>query len=395
MLGHSLWDRVPKNMRLGLVPILTTALLVQSGTQTATLLSCLSDGTPFCEKSSKDLSVIDIQGLLILVNFAVVFWFAYRALGETLARSGQLSLDVKVIGLGTAALSSLEIYGYALKNGAPERLVFTLPVVFFVFIVPFVLLRKAEFGGDPDDARDTTSQAYSALRQVVVALVICVVATIVGSIYFVLLNEGLHFGTAVLAPPLVAREVWVFNPAILGMGWLPVLCIALKSDGSNADIMPLGMTPAGATSLLTAPLLINAAIAVVLIDDGSMAGVPLSASETWLLVIAKACLGAGLTVAFMAAFFLSKRFGFTTVLGVLVGTAIFAAAGALSGFAVASLRAGLGGIATWGISSAIHAGGFVVAYLAGVAALRWMRGSFSDLTVSDAIGLQPHSAAGG
>ncbi|SIT55837.1 membrane hypothetical protein [Mesorhizobium prunaredense] len=181
MIGHSLWDRVPQKLRLGLVPILTTALLVQAGSQTATLLSCLSRGMPFCDNPSK-LSVTDIQGLLILVNFVVVFWFAYRTLGELVTKPGPISLDVKVIGLGTAFLSRVEIYGYALRNGVPERLVFILPVIFFVFIVPFVLLRDTRASGNIDDPSETARQAYSALRQVVVAFVACAAATVAGSV---------------------------------------------------------------------------------------------------------------------------------------------------------------------------------------------------------------------
>ncbi|TPK85713.1 hypothetical protein FJ936_09245 [Mesorhizobium sp. B2-4-13] len=388
MLSLSLWDRVPKNLRLGLVPILTTALLVQSGTQTATLLSCLSHGTPFCNDPSK-LSVIDIQGLLILVNFIVVFWFAYRALGQSLAKSGQVSLDVKVIGLGTAILSSLEIYGYALKNGVPERLVFALPVIFFVFIVPFILLRKAQSIEDTDDPRDATRQAYSSLRQVVVALVVCVVATVAGSLYYVLMTEGLHFGSAVFMAPLVNRETWVFNPAILGMGWIPVLIMTLKSDGSNDDVVPLGMTAAGVGWLLIGPLLINAAIGVVLISDSSILGTAAIRNETWSLWMAKAGLGAGLTVIFIAAFFSSKWLGFDTSVEMLTGAAIFAAAGALAGLAASSLQTSFGAPVAWNTAAAIHAGGFTIAYLAGVLAFRWIRRSFPDLILSDPIALLP------
>ncbi|WP_192355938.1 hypothetical protein [Mesorhizobium mediterraneum] len=379
---------------MGLVPILTTALLVQSGTQTATLLSCLSHGTPFCNDPNK-LSVIDIQGLLILVNFVVVFWFAYRALGESLTKSGQISLDVKVIGLGTAFLSSLEIYGYALKNGVPERLVFALPVIFFVFIVPFVLLRKSRSIEDTDDPRDTTRQAYSSLRHVVVALVACVAATVAGSLYYVLLTEGLHFGAAVFMAPLVGRGAWVFNPAILGMGWIPVLVMTLKSDGSNGDVVPLGMTTAGAGWVLIGPLLINAAIGIVLVADSSILGPAVVGNEIWSMWIAKGSLGAGLTVVFIAAFFSSKRFGFDTFVGLLTGAVIFAAAGAFAGLAAASLLASFGGPAAWRTSAAIQAGGFAIVYLAGVAAFRWMRGTFPDLILSDAIALRPRSVIGG
>lgn len=394
MFSLSLWDRVPKRLRLGLIPILTTALLVQSGAQTATLLSCLSHGTPFCNDPSK-LSVIDIQGLLILVNFVVVFWFAYRALGDTLAKSGQISLDVKVIGLGTAFLSSLEIYGYALKNGVPERLVFALPVIFFVFIVPFILLRNAQPTEDFDDPRDTTRQAYSSLRQVVIALVVCVVATVAGSVYYVLLTEGLHFGSTVFLAPLVSRGAWVFNPAILGMGWIPVLVMTLRPDGSNADVVPLCTTRAGALWLLIGPLLINAAIGMVLIADSSILGPTVAGNETWSLWLAKAGLGAGLTVIFIAAFFSSKRVGFDTSAGMLTGVAIFAAAGAIAGLAASSLQTRFGGPAAWSTTAAIQAGGFAIAYLAGVLALRWMRGSFPDLILSDAIALPPRTAIGG
>lgn len=378
MIGHSLWDRVPQKLRLGLVPILTTALFVQAGSQTATLLSCLSRGTPFCDNPSK-LSVTDIQGLLILVNFVVVFWFAYRTLGELVTKPGPISLDVKVIGLGTAFLSSVEIYGYALRNGVPERLVFVLPIIFFVSIVPFVLLRDARAGGNIDDSSETARQAYSALRQVVVAFVACAAATVAGSVYFVLLNEGLHFGHTILIQPLlVAQEAWVFNPAILGMGWIPVLCLALKSDGSNPHVVPLGMTANGVRCLLIAPLLINAAIGIVLIGDGNILAATTHAS--WALWLAKACLGAGLTVVFMAAFFLSKRFGLEVFSGVAAGAAIFAAAGALVGLATAGLRSGFGADASWSTSAVIHAGGFVITFLTGVAALRPMRRTFPDLT---------------
>ncbi|MDX8501798.1 hypothetical protein RFM99_25710 [Mesorhizobium sp. VK4C] len=389
MLGRSLWDRVPGNLRLGMVPVLTTALLVQSGTQTATVLSCLSQGALFCKRPSGDLSVIDIQGILILVNFAVVFWFAYRALGEAVAKSGQISLDVKVIGLGTAFLSSLEIYGYALKNAVPERLVFVLPIVFFVFVVPFVLLRKAAFGEPSDDDRDVTRQAYSALRLVVVALVVCVAVTLAGSLYYVLLNEGLHFGTAVMFKPLVTREAWVFNPAVLGLGWLAALCISVRSDGSKTNVMTLDVTPAGLTALLIVPLLINAAIAVVMISDGNIASAPALIPQNWQLSLAKAALGFGVTLVFMIAFFASRWAGFGTAGGMFAGAVAFMAAGAVGGLAAASVRAAFGNSSAFGVSVIIHIGGFVLAYFAGLLAWRFVQRSFSDLTMGHQIAFRP------
>ncbi|RWF99695.1 hypothetical protein [Mesorhizobium sp.] len=358
---------------------MTTALFIQSGTQTATILSCLPHGDLFCLKPDQDPSVIDIQALLILLNFSVVFWFAYRALGEALQRSGQISLDVKIIGLGTAFLSSLDIYGYALKNHVPERLVFALPVIFFVFVVPFVLMHKVGSGEDPDDGREITSQAYSALRQVVVSLVACVAATIAGSLYSALLNDGLH---------LVTHDVWVFNPAALGMGWLVVLCMSLRSDGSNADIMPLAVTASGFRVLLIAPLLMNAAIAVFMISNDNIAGPVASTSRHWQFVFAKACVGAGLTFAFMAAFFMSRRVGFrgkSAVSGILS----FAAVGALCGLAVAGLRNLFGAMPHWNGLAGLHAAGFVISYLAGVSALHFMRRSFPELTIGEPNTPQP------
>ncbi|RWG95543.1 hypothetical protein [Mesorhizobium sp.] len=389
MLDRSIWDQVPGNLRLGLVPVLTTALLVQSGAQTATVLSCLSQGALFCNRPANDLSVIDIQGILILINFAVVFWFAYRTLGETVAKGGQISLDVKVIGLGTAFISSFEIYGYALKNAVPERLVFVLPIVFFVFVVPFVLLRRPGSYAPSDDGGDIARQAYSALRLVVAALVVCVAVTLAGSLYYVLLNEGLHFGTATMLKPLVMRDVWVFNPAILGLGWLAALCISLRSDGSKTDVMPLEVTPAGLRTLLIVPGLINAAIAVVMISDSNIANTPVSTSQDLELSFAKAALGVVVTMVFMVAFFASRWTGFGTARGMLVGSVLFLAAGALGGLAAASIRAAFGNTSALGVSVVTHAGGFVIAYFAGLLAWRFVQRSFSDLSLGHEIVFRP------
>src|SRR5262245_2122643 len=135
-VGPSLWERIPLNIRLALVPLLTTALFVQSGANVAQSLACLSQGTWFC-KSPNAQSSTDILGLLLLVNFVVAFVFTSRALGSALEAQGRISVDVKAIGLASPILSSVEFCNYALKANAPERIVFVLPILFFMFFVPF------------------------------------------------------------------------------------------------------------------------------------------------------------------------------------------------------------------------------------------------------------------
>ena len=132
----------------------------------------------------------------------------------------------------------------------------------------------------------------------------------------------------------------------------------------------------------------NAAIAVFMIGNDNIAGPTASTSQTWPLVSAKACVGAGLTLAFMAAFFMRKWAGFRGKLAVS-GILSFAAVGALCGLAVAGLRNLFGAVPHWDGLAGLQSAGFVVIYLAGVSALHLMRRSFPDLAIGGPNTLQP------
>ncbi|MGX5830881.1 hypothetical protein [Mesorhizobium sp. 43Arga] len=153
--------------------------------------------------------------------------------------------------------------------------------------------------------------------------------------------------------------------------------------------MPLAATPAGLTTLLIVPLLINAAIAVVMINDSSIVSLTAPTSQAWQLSLAKAGLGLVLTLVFMIAFFTSRWAGFGTVRGMLAGAVFFSVAGTLSGLATASVRAAFGNTSAVGVSVVMHTGGFVIAYFVGLLAWRSVRRSFPDLTVDHAIEFRP------
>jgi hypothetical protein len=185
-----LWRQIPAKTRLDLVPILSTGLLVQAGSSSAELIVRLKDGVPFTSKPNP-ASVDDITAILLFVNFAIAFWFGYRTLKDAVANREDVRLDAKVVGLAAAFLTALELYSLALKQARPELLSYGLLVLFYVFVVPYFLVRLLTAAKAESGLEETARQALAGMELVLYALTPSAVVVIVCSLYFSVLNDGL------------------------------------------------------------------------------------------------------------------------------------------------------------------------------------------------------------
>ncbi len=157
-----LWSELSASARAELIPIVSTAILVGAGEATPDALVRLAHLTPF-SKENEATAVTDVTGMLMLVNLAVVIWFAYRALEESFDRKAPVTLDAKLVGLGTAFLTSADLISYGVKSQHPEGTVYALLVLLLVFIVPFFLIERRTTGAKPDDEVDVGRHAMAAL----------------------------------------------------------------------------------------------------------------------------------------------------------------------------------------------------------------------------------------
>lgn len=387
--GLSLWNRIPRNIWLETIPIITTALFVSGGAATAELITRVREGKPFGESVSAQ-AVADLSGVLLLVNFVVVLWFGYRALNEALSKAGPISLTTKLVGITTAVVTSGELFSRAVKSGQPERLVFCLLVLFYIFVVPFFLLRQAAPLGTspdavPDEERRAARQAMAALELVVYAVAPCVAAVVAGSLYFAVLNEGIHImGHAFVAPyfegwipPADRIAYWGFNPSFLGIGWLSAILMRAQSRKSLQDVQVVRLDRVGRRLVRLAAYGLAVLLALALISPDSL--YPAASTTAWRVLLVKVALGVLILGAFHLAHHTAwwiDRSEWRSLIKVLVQVPTFALIGAGVGAAVLGLRLLLGGTTSAGpILIMLHAGGFALAFAAGRLALsalqRW------------------------
>ena len=384
--GRSLWGKVPSSVRLELIPLASTAVLVQNGRSTAEALTRLRNLMFGGDVSSVGLD--DLTGLFLLVNFAILLWFAHRTLKEALEKAGEPSLSAKLIGLSTGFLTVTELYSYALKTGHPERLVFAIPVILYVFYAPFFLVRELGVpsiqADEQGQKRRVALQASAAFELVLFSVVPGVAAIIAGSAYFGIMNEGV--GTLLPAPigalgQASGTAFWGFSPGILGIAWLPALLgQARRADPGEGEGEGLvaGVNGPGRIKLYGASAIMAAVLGAVLIDDASLVpgGKP-AAMASMSFLLWKASFGVLVLGIFLTCFVCVSMLARGRPWGVtsFVGSAVFA----LGGAAAATVLAALRHMFVDGGSSAVplvslHALGFVVAYLAGLAAVRSLRG---------------------
>ncbi|MCJ2121201.1 hypothetical protein, partial [Methylobacterium sp. J-077] len=383
----SLWGTIPASVRAQLIPILTTLFLVKAGQSTAELVVRAHDGTPFCNAGSgiipptctlNSVAVADVQGVLLLLNLVVVLWFARIGLKEAFEKPGEIKLDVKLVGLGTAFATCLELYDYATKSGFPERIILELLAVLYVFIVPFFLVegeQAREGEGAEDRSRRTTAQAVAAFELVIYAVMPCVFAALCCALFYVVLNEGISiFGHSLMRSVIdtVPRHVpgrvefWGFNPAFLGVGWLPaILLCAVRGTSSHAPSEAvLGFSKK--LFLLAATAAIGMLLAVALIANGSL--IPGTGSAaSWPLREAKATMAIAILAAFLVAFSVARLTrSLPNVIALPLQIVVFAAMGAAAAGVLAGLR-GLFASPAEHVPTliTIHAAGFVVALLGG------------------------------
>ena len=387
----SLWDQVPRTTRLELVPILTTGFLAQGGSLTAAILVRLF--TPPHKSPGPD-AVSDLTGLFIFLNFVVILWFAYQTLSQTVTKGGEISLNAKIIGLSAAFVTTLELYSYALKSDQPERLAYALLLPFYVFIVPFVLIRRlpsyAASDGTQPQGREIALHALAALELIVLAILACAATVFLCSVYFVIMNDGSSIGGLQLIPSFIQQtlgqtartEFWVIGPGILGAGWLPgILAVAMSVKCSAGETMTFGLDRKGKVWLIAGAFVINALLAIAAIS-GSSITLGTSSAPTTLLGL-KIVIAVVATTLFLLAFAMARLVGGRTwsrAIMVIVQLITFAMTGALFGLMLMLLKISLGGsAATWANLIWMHSTGFALAYAVGAASLAFFQRSFPDI----------------
>ena len=389
--GLSLWSRIPRNVWLETIPIISTALLVSGGAATAEVITRVREGRPFGEAISVQ-AVADLSEVLLLVNFVIVLWFGYRALREALSKAGPISLTTKLVGITTAVVTSGELFARAVKSGQPEKLVFCLLVLFYVFVVPFFLMKQsvplgASPDAAPDDDRQAARQAMAALELVVYAVAPCVAAVLAGSLYFVVLNEGVRIVGRDIVPSVFEGWIprpdriayWGFNPAFLGIGWLSAILLRAQSRTSPPETQVVDLDPVGRVIVRLAAYGFAAVIALVLISPDSLHAALGTAG--WLLRLVKAGLGVLILGTFHLAHHIAwwiDRSGWRSAITFPAQALTFAIVGAGVGGAVIGGRFVLGGTTPSAAALIVlHAGGFTLALVAGRLALSSLRRWFT------------------
>ncbi|ACE99648.1 hypothetical protein IP86_17420 [Rhodopseudomonas sp. AAP120] len=384
--NETLWARIPRSTKRELVPILTTGFLAQSGALTAALLVRLRDGVPWDQQPNQQ-AVSDVNAIFIVLNFVVILWFGYVTLNEAVAKRDEISLNAKLVGLGSAFITSLEFYSYALKSGEPERLVYTLAVLFFVFMVPFFLIRPLDRAGAQPASEGNTSavHALAAYELVVYALITGTVCLVFDSLYFVLLNDGGRLLGHELIPAFVERisrhgraEFWGISPGSFGLGWL--VSIFLSTTVSRVGMGRFGPDRHDRLLVLAGALTINILIGVTMIGDTSVASV--NGLRTITLVSLKAWLAVFMTGAFLLGFLAARQLWRVAppAAASIAGLACFAFAGAALGAMLVLIRNRLGDSSTSNLHLIwMHAGGFAITYIFGLVAMRRMSKLLPDV----------------
>jgi hypothetical protein len=200
------------------------------------------------------------------------------------------------------------------------------------------------------------------------------------------IRDYLHIGAR--------AEFWGFSPGILGIGWLPAVLIVSVSRKCASGTALYGLDRNGKAWVLIATLIINAVIALAMIDGQSL--VPtFPPAPNWTLAMIKSGFAVAITSAFLLAFFAARWLGRWVVLK-LVAEALsggaFGVAGAVIGLAVVWIRAWFGAATPVMLNLPwMHAGGFALAYAAGASTLAVLRyrlpGVVPDRTLSEAEGL--------
>ena len=275
-----------------------------------------------------------------------------------------------------------DLYSYATKDGHPERLAFGLPLIFYAFALPFLVIRPLTGARAADDeaaqGRRVAEHAAGTIELLLSAIVPCFWTVLVCSLYFPTLNDGVLLARTRFCPSFVASvlgqegraEFWGISPGVLGVGWLPAVLATGTFERTEPDPLSLGIRGRGTAVLLAGTLTICVVLSICLVSDADLilGGAPPRAPAATLLG-AKAILGVAFPCAFLAAFAFARAVGrhglrrWTAIPLQVIG---FAMAGAVSGLVVSGLRLFLGGTAPFAfVLATMHAGGFVLAYVAG------------------------------
>lgn len=238
-------------------------------------------------------------------------------------------------------------------------------------------------GSPPSDAQ-TAVHALAACELVVYALILCAITTLVGSLYFVIMNDGAVVFGHTLLPAVVPKishlgrtEFRGISPGILGIGWLALTSASAVAQSSTGAVY--GPDARGRAYILSGAFVVNILIAVIVIDNTSVA--PTEAARTlgwWPMAAIKAVMAVAATGAFMLAFYACRQIGKRAWLPanavMSARLALFALAGPLFGAALAVLRSSMGDLVQPNLHLLwMHACGFALACLAGCICMNVLR----------------------
>lgn len=318
--ARSLWEQLPSDLRLALIPIVATALLVEAGQETAELIVRLRDGIASDIPLPNPTPAYDLWGLFIVVNFGIVFWFGYRTLRDTVNSGTEIKLDAQLIGLASAFVTALQVYKYALKTAHPERMFYAGMLMFYAFFVPFVLMRGTwnliEVENAASERRQIAIQAFLCLELLAFSLVPSISTIIVCSAYFSIFNDGIAVGGITILGSFVKdvlhhserSEFWGFSPAILGIGWFEAVILLAKPMKRSPEVVEFELDRKGKYWVALATVAINLVLGLSLFSPEAVKGTAnLLSVEVAKVEIVKGALSIALTAAFFAAVLAARQ----------------------------------------------------------------------------------------
>lgn len=323
----NLWSLIPRTTRWALLPLASSAFLVEAGTQTAQLLVFAFTGTWPADDSVR--SVQDVTACLLAVNLALFVLVLYirlqdQADGRATEHPSELLIDFFAVVLTVSKLIALSV-----DYGRAEIGIYAIYAVTYLVIVPF-------FGRRFDLSPQATHRPGERLRQPLAeafrhlgaAVTFSVTALFIGAAWFVLLNNVL----ALPSHNAGRAEFWGVNPAALSVGVLQIALIA-GGDAPGRQMRSVGRP--GVALYFTVALLMNIAVVQVAIDPGALLLRHTSASLRGEIAV----LALGYSAFFYSAFYLARwhRSPSTTRTALTFATC-FGSFGVLAGGLVCSMR---------------------------------------------------------
>lgn len=352
--GRSLWSLVPYKFKLSLIPLIVNALLVQAGPNVAYLLNKTFGRGP------SSVAVEDISAVLLFLNFCVAFWTIHLIVVYESDNRREVEIGPILISLAPAFLSIanfLKLFVYSDRQAdRPGNFIFAIFIIVYFLIFPFIAIKIRQ---DKQEStitilfRTTTQYAAYSLALVASVLILC-------TSFYVLLNKTLNFN----------KDLWVINPAALGIGIAQVSALAVGFTFPER----LNLSRMMWWSVLMISVVLNAITALTVISNDAIlyiingSSCQFSPSPRYVNVV-KLSLGVVFTALFWQATYLSilvrYRLGWcNTFLTATLGVITFMLIGSIAGITVVAAKYLLGCFVNYHYSLIwMHAVGFVLAFL--------------------------------